>query len=266
MFFNLRSLLKLFQMRLFFLFTGLLMVMCTRAQRINQVPDTLRKPLQETPEKIAKKVQEDGPQSLTADDVIKNQLVKIALRNPMFDIDDANLAIAELNRKRAGASWLNSIALGGNVNEFVIRNSPNANFFPKYNAGIHLPLGIFSTVKNDKRVADQNIVIAKATKQQREMDIKAMVLTRYEDFKEKSELVTLQNISLANNLDDYKLAQKSFEEGVITIEALNKIYQNYMDERNKLVSFKRDLNVSVIALEQVLGMPLDKAVPGLLER
>lgn len=253
-------------MRLIFLLINISVTAVVCGQRINQIPDSLRKPLQEQPEKVAKTVQEDGQQSLTADDVIKNQLVKIALRNPLFTIDDANIEIAEFNRKKAGASWLNSISLGGNVNEFVVQNSPNATFYPKYNAGILLPLGIFSTVKNEKRVADQNIIIARATKQQREQEIKAVVLTRYEDFKEKSELVTLQNISLANNLDDYKLAQKNFEEGVITIEALNKIYQNYMNERNKLVSFKRDLNVSVISLEEVLGMPLDKAVPGLLNR
>lgn len=253
-------------MRFLILILGSLVSLSAFSQRINQVPDTLRKPGQEAPEKVAKKVQEDGQQILTADDVIKNQLVSIALRNPALVIDEANIEIAELNRKKAGADWLNSIALGGNVNEFVIRNSPNANFFPKYNAGIHVPLGIFSTTKNGKRVADQNIIIAKATKQQREMEIKAETLTRYEDFKEKSNLVTLQNISLEHNLDDYKLAQKTFEDGTITIEALNKVYQNYMSERNKLVSYERDLNVSIIALEQILGMSLEKAVPGILNR
>lgn len=236
------------------------------AQRISQVPDTLRKPVPESNEKVAKKVQEDGQNTVTAEDVVKNQLVKIALRNPAFIIDEANIEIAELNRKRAGSSWLGSIALGGNVNEFVINNSPAASFYPKYNAGLTVPLDMFSRVRNEKRVADQNIIIANASKQQHELQIKAETLTRYEDFKEKSELVTLQNISLANNMDDYKLAQKNFEDGIITIEALNKIYQNYMNERGRLVSYKRDLNVSIISLEQMLGMPLEKAVPGLIAR
>lgn len=251
----------------FLLFTICLAVTSvTFGQRINQVPDTLRKPQAEPTEKVAKKVQEDGQQIVTADDVIKNQLVKIALRNPAFAIADANIEIAELNRKRAGASWLNSISLGGNINEFVIQNSDRATFFPKYNAGISLPLGTFSRVKNEKRIADQEILIAEATRTQQEMQIKAETLTRYENFKERSELVTLQNISLANNLDDYKLAQKNFEEGTITIEVLNRIYQNYMNERNKLVSYQRDLNVSIIALEEMLGMPLQKAAPGLITR
>lgn len=251
--------------RIFFLSVCLLLGMGAVGQRISQVPDTLRRPGEPT-DKVAKKVQEDGQQSLTADDVIKNKLVRIALSNPAFEIGDANVRIAELNRKRAGSSWLNSITLGGNINEFVVQNSPNATFFPKYNAGINLPLGIFSTVRNEKKVADQNIVIAKATRTQREQEIKSETLIRYENFKEKTELVTLQSISLDNNFDDYKLAQKNFEDGTITIEALNKIYQNYMNERSRLVVYRKELSVAIISMEEILGMPLDKAVPGLIGR
>ncbi len=247
------------------IFLSLILILsCTTisAQRINQVPDTLRKP--EASDKTARIVQNDGQNVVTAEDVVKDHLVKIALRNPAFTIDDANIRIAELNRKRAGASWLSSINLGGNVNEFVIKNSPAASFYPKYNAGLTVPLDIFSRVKNEKGVADQNIIIAKATKEQRERQIKAETLTRYETFKEKSDLVALQNVVLANNLSDYQLAQKNFEDGSITIEALNSIYQNYMGEKNKMVTYKKDLNISVVQLEEILGMPLEKAAPGLL--
>lgn len=228
------------------------------------MPDTLRRP--EANDKTTRIVQEDGRNTITAEDVVKDHLVKIALRNPAFTIDDANIRIAELNRKKAGASWLSSINLGGNVNEFVIQNSPAASFYPKYNAGISLPLDIFSRLKNEKGVADQNIIIAKANKEQRERQIKAETLTRYEAFKEKSDLVALQNVVLANNLSDYQLAQKNFEDGSITIEALNSIYQNYMGEKNKMVTYKKDLNVSIVQLEEILGIPLEKAAPGLLVR
>ncbi len=249
-------------MRLLITFLFLVCLTPAIGQRINQVPDTLRKP--DLRDKTSKTVQENNQNEVTAEDVIKNHLVKIALKNPAFDIDDANIEIAELNRKRAGASWLGSINLGGNVNEFVIQNSAAASFYPKYNAGISLPLDIFSRVKNEKRVADQNIIIAKSNKEQHEMRIKAETLTRYENYKEKADLVTLQNIILANNLSDYELAQKNFQDGSITVEALNQIYQNYMGERNKLITYKKDLNIAVIQMEEILGMPLQKAAPGLI--
>lgn len=233
-------------------------------QRINQVPDTLRKPLPDQRDKTTKIVQEDGQGNVTADDVVKEHLVKIALRNPAFVVEDANIRIAELNRKKAGASWLGSISLGGNVNEFVISNPKTASFFPKYNAGVTIPLDIFSKVRNEKRVADQNIIIAKANKELKESEIRAETLVRYESYKEKADLVTLQNITLSNFLSDYQLAQKNFEDGSITIDVLNKIYQNYMMEKSRLISYKKDLNVAVIQLEEILGMPLKKAAPGLI--
>lgn len=234
------------------------------AQRINQVPDTLRKPNNDQRDKTAKIVQDDAQQTVTAEDVVKNHLVKIALKNPAFAIDDANIEIAELNRKRAGASWLGSMSLGGNVNEFVINNSPAANFFPKYNVGISVPFDIFSKTKNEKRIADQNIIIARATKEQHANEIKTETLVRYENFKEKSELVTLQKVALANNLADYQAGQKSFEQGLMTIDHLNQMYKNYMDDRNRLVTLQKDLNVAILQLEEMLGMPLSKAAPGLL--
>lgn len=251
-------------MRFIFLIFCLLVSIATFSQRIIQVPDSLRKPKPESSDKTTRIVQDENSNSLTAEDVIKDHLVKIAFRNPAFMIDDASIRIAELNRKKAGASWLGSVTLGGNVNEFVISNSQVASLYPKYNAGITVPLNIFSNVRNEKKIADQNIIIAKANKQVREMQIKAETLTRYENYKEKADLVTLENIILANNLADYQLAQKNFEDGTITIDILNRLYQNYMSEKNKLITYKKDLSVAVIQLEEMLGMPLQKAAPGLI--
>lgn len=251
-------------MRLFVLIFLILIGESAFCQRVNQVPDSLRKNQSDLNDKTSRVVQEDANQSITADDFVKNKLVKLALKNPGLAIDDANIEIAILNRKKAGSSWLSSVALGGNVNEFVIKNSPQSNFYPKYNAGISVPLDIFSRLGNEKKIADQNIVIAEYTKKSHESEIKLLVLTRYENFKEKNELVTLQNIYLANQLSDYQLAQESFKDGSISIDALNKIYQNYMTEKNRLVSYKRDLNVAVFELEEVIGMPLQKAIPGVI--
>lgn len=253
-------------MRIVVLVIFLLGSMPVVAQRINQVPDTLRKPETGNQDKTAKIVQDNEINNVTAEDVIKKKLVSIALKNPIFQIDDANIAIAEANRRKAGTALLGTVGLGGNINEFVINNSPTANFYPKYNFGLNLPFDIFSKIKNEKKVTEQTILIAEGTKKQHEQEITAETLTRYENYKEKADLVTLQNISLANNLSDYQLAQKNFEDGTITIEALNRIYQNYMGERSKLVTAKKDLNVAVIELEEMLGMPLAKAVPGLITR
>lgn len=251
---------------------SILFILCLLAgvesfgQKIGELSDTARKKYEEQKNKVAQIVQKDNSQNLTADEVIQNKLVSLALKNPAFTIDNANIKIAEFNKKKVGSSWLSVIGVGSNVNEFVINNSPVANFYPKYNVGLDIPFDIFTRIGNENRIAKQNITIANALKQLHINEVRAEVLTLYEDFKEKSDLVVLQNIAVENNLADYKAAQKNFENGQGTVEEMNRIYQNYMQERFDLVSLERDRRVAIIQLEEAIGMPLENAVPGLKSR
>lgn len=234
------------------------------SQRINQVPDSLRKKnIEPARGKVSKIDPAMNDKPVTADDEIKARLVKLALNNPQAAINSANIEIARLNRKIASSSWLGLISAGGNVNEFVINNSPAANFFPKYNIGVSIPFNIFSKTGNEKKVADQNINIANAEKSLRDNAIKAEVLTRYEVYKEQRDLLALQNITVENNFSDYQAAQKNFSDGSINIEALNKYYQVYIAEKIKIISTTREYNVAKIQLEELIGMSLANALQGL---
>ena len=222
-------------------------------QRIQQVPDSLRK----KPE--ASRPATERPAENDQD--IKNRLVRLALQNPAFTSDDAAIEIAVLNRKKANSSWLSSIGLSGNINEFVVNNTPAANFYPKYNLGVLIPLDIYARNKNERKVGDQNIIIAQAAKDQRTNEIKAETLIRYENFKEQRELVNLEKVSVDNNYSDYLSAQDNYADGTITVDALNKVYQGYVVEQFKLVTLRKQLNVAVIQLEEIIGASLSKAIP-----
>ncbi|MEP7252217.1 MAG: TolC family protein [Ginsengibacter sp.] len=222
-------------------------------QRIQQVPDSLRK----KPE-ASRPVSERPAEN---DQDIKNRLVRLALQNPAFTADDAAIEIAVLNRKKANSSWLSSVTVGGNINEFVVNNTPAANFYPKYNLGVLIPLDIYPRNKNERKVGDQNIIIAQAAKDQRTNEIKAETLIRYENFKEQRELVNLEKVSVDNNYSDYLSSQDSYADGTITVDVLNKIYQGYVVEQFKLVTLKKQLNVAVIQLEEIIGTLLSKAIP-----
>ncbi len=222
----------------------------TFAQRIPQVPDSLRK------QPVVQPVNEDQE--------IKSRLVKLALKNPAFTSDDAAIEIAELNRKKANTSWLSSVSIGGNLNEFSINNSPAGNFYPKYNIGVLVPLDIYARNKNERKVGDQNIIIANAAKEDRMTHVKAETLIRYENFKEQKELVNLQKISVDNNYSDYLAGQTNFADNTIAVDVLNKIYQGYVFEQFKLISLKKQLNVAIIQLEEMIGEPLSKVIPNLV--
>ncbi len=237
-------------MKIIFLICALLFAGQTFAQRIQQVPDSLRK--------------QPVVQPVNEEEAIKNHLVKLAQKNPAFTADDAAIEIAELNRKKANSSWLNSVVIGGNLNEFSINNSPAGNFYPKYNFGVQLPLDIYARNKNERKVGDQNIIIANAAKADRMNRVKAETLIRYENFKEQKELANLQKISVDNNYSDYLAAQSNFADNTITVDVLNKIYQGYVFEQFKLVQLKKELNVAIIQLEEMIGIPLAKAIPNLV--
>lgn len=237
-------------MKIIFLVGALFLGNQIFAQRIQQVPDSLRK------QPVVQPVDEDA--------AIKNRLVKLAQKNPTFLADDAAIEIAELNRKKATSSWLSSVVIGGNLNEFSINNSPAGNFYPKYNFGVQIPLDIYARNKNERLVGDQNIIIANAAKADRMNRVKAETLIRYENFKEQRELANLQKISVDNNYSDYLAAQSNFADNVITVDVLNKIYQEYVSEQFKLVQLKKELNVAIIQLEEMIGMPLAKVIPNLV--
>ncbi|MEO8109699.1 MAG: TolC family protein [Ginsengibacter sp.] len=237
-------------MKIIFLVCGLFLGGQIFAQRIQQVPDSLRK------QPVVQPIDEDA--------AIKARLVKLAQKNPTFIADDAAIEIAELNRKKATSSWLSSVTIGGNLNEFSINNSPAGNFYPKYNFGVQIPLDIYARNKNERLVGDQNIIIANAAKADRMNRVKAETLIRYENFKEQRELANLQKISVDNNYSDYLAGQSNFADNTITVDVLNKIYQGYVLEQFKLVQLKKELNVSIIQLEEMIGMPLAKAIPNLV--
>jgi outer membrane protein TolC len=193
------------------------------------------------------------------DSLIKLKLVKLALNNPAMRIADANIRTSEAQLTRAQNSWLGSINLSGNVNEFTIENSPVALYYPKYNFGVVLPLDIFSRVNSEKEYARENIVINTEMKKDRAEMLKAQVLIAYENYKEKKEIVFLERSYIEYDYSAYEAAQKSYSDGDIKVDVMNKAYQEYLMGRSKLVSNEKDLNIAIIQLEQIVGVPLSEA-------
>ena len=201
------------------------------------------------------------PQPALSDDAIKEKLVKLALKNNAeVTAADAQIRIAEISRKRANSSMLSSVNLGANANEFVINNSPAANFFPKYNIGVSIPLDLFAKNKAEKQTANQMITINTAQKELVEKSIRAKVLILYETYKEKKQLVELQKMAMEEDIAAYEKAQQDYAENIITLEDVNKIYKASVNEKSILATKQKEFNIAVIELEEAIGMPLSKAL------
>lgn len=230
----------------------------TNAQSLSRMPDSVRKVVDQN--NGVSKGQVNLPIEKYNEDQIKSKLIKLALQSAQIAAADANISIAEIERRKANSSLLSSVNIGGNVNEFVINNSPSASFFPKYNFGFSISLDAFAKNKAEKKTADQMIIFNKSQKEQLENNIRAKVLIQYELYKEKKELVQLQKIAMEEDVAAYEKAQNDFQNDEITMEELNKLYKATINEKALLVAKEKDLNIAIIQIEELIGMSLEKAL------
>ncbi|MFZ1529698.1 MAG: TolC family protein [Ferruginibacter sp.] len=252
--------------KIIFLMTVLIAALSwANAQRIQQVPDSIRRKYKVMQQEEMEARQEPAKKQAAAkvldfskyenDSLLRLKLIELALKyNPEMGVSDANIDMANAQLRYAKRSWLNSITAGSNVNEFVIQNSPAASFFPKYNVGVSIPFDIFSRLRKEKAVANGNIEANTYMKQTKSNMIKEEVQIRYENYKEMKELLYLQQESLEYDVTANEAAKKAYADGEIKLEDMNKAYQVYLAEKAKLVSRKRNYNAARIALEEYIGM------------
>jgi len=245
------------------LFLLALVMVCSNTvigQSLSKMPDSVRKAVDEY-NGVGQVVKVEKPATVMTDDAIKEKLVKLALKNNSeITAADANIRISEIARKRANSSMLSSINLGANANEFVINNSPQANFFPKYNLGVSIPLDLFAKNKAEKQTATQMININTAQKDIIEKTIRTKVLILYETYKEKKQIVELQKMAMEDDIAAYEKAQQDYADNIITLEDVSKIYKASVNEKSILATKQKEYNISVIELEEAIGMPLSKAL------
>ncbi|HRD43382.1 MAG TPA: hypothetical protein PLN30_06495, partial [Ferruginibacter sp.] len=91
----------------------------------------------------------------------------------------------------------------------------------------------------DKAIARGNIEVNKYNKQTKINMVKEEVQLKYEAYKEMKEVMMLQQESLEYDLTANEAAKKSYADGEITLEEMNKAYQVVLQEKSKLVSKRR---------------------------
>jgi outer membrane protein TolC len=197
---------------------------------------------------------------------IRERLVTLALQNPNYEIADRKVSIAEYQVKKAKSSWLAPIAVQGNLNEFAFKGAttgPNgvvtnpSTFYPKYNIGANIPFDLFSTKKNDVRIAKENLSIAQAEKNQHFREIKAQVLTKYEDYLLFQQKLDFQTQVTQDARTAYLVSEKDFQEGAIKQDDYNKSYRGYLNEKIIQSEYLRNYNVIKLELEAMIGMSME---------
>lgn len=199
----------------------------------------------------------NAAQDQRRDSLTKALLIRYAMDNPSLRAASARVETAEYNLKTAKVAWLDAVAISGNINEFVVNDNPNANFFPKYNLGITLPFSIFGKQSNIKKAAAAQVDMNVALKQDEERRVVKDVLTRYAVYQEKKDVYEFQKRISSELLGAYQKVKEDYAEGVITeLEDVNKAFQAYINQQIEERTAKKDYEVSIIDLEAVTGVPM----------
>jgi len=197
---------------------------------------------------------------------VREKLIQLAMQNPNFEVADRYVAIGKAQVKKAKSSWLNIVSLNANLNEFSITPptglAGGALYYPRYNIGANIPLDVFSSKSNDIKVAKQNLGIAEAQKNQKFREIKAEVLTKYEDYLMYKLKLDLQNQVTQDSYLIYMQAEKDFSDGIIKQEDYNKASRIYADEKVKAAELQHNFNISKIELEKIVGVPIESVLAG----
>ncbi|HLX93372.1 MAG TPA: TolC family protein [Puia sp.] len=194
---------------------------------------------------------------------VRERLVQLALQNPLYEIADHHVTIAEYNIRLAKTSWLAQIIVAGNLNEFSI--DPKAAgtasvYYPRYNFGISIPLDIFSRSANNTKIAYEKYMIAQAERNDRFRMIKAEILTRYEDYVLSKQKLQFQYQITKNAFEAYSKAEIDFKNNLIKIEDLNAFNSKYIDEQIKRLELQRNYNMSKIEIEKLIVVKLDDVI------
>ena len=192
---------------------------------------------------------------------IRERLVLLALQNPNYEIADRQIAIADYNIRLAKSTWLSTLGAQGNLNEFSINPKAGGNnpiYYPKYNFGISIPFDIVSKNTNNVKIARENYQIAIALKNEKYREIRAEVLTKYEDYLLAKQKLELQTQITQDEFALYKKSEKEFDDNIIKLEDFNRSSASWVVSQITKLDFQRNLNVTKIELERMIGVKLEE--------
>ena len=187
---------------------------------------------------------------------IREQLVNLAIQNSGRGIDSANRKIAEYNLNKAKTNWYNQISVAGNINEFSLTNSTVASYYPRYNFGITVPLGIFSSHSNDVKIAREQVKIVDMISEQKLKAIRRDVLSRYETFLEKRDLLRIEKETVEDVKTTYVKAKADYTSSSISLDKYTEAIKNYNEELQKVRTADKNFNIAYLELEELVGFGL----------
>jgi outer membrane protein TolC len=123
-----------------------------------------------------------------------------------------------------------------------------------------IPFDMFTRIPNGIKIARENYMIAQATRNDKYREIKAQVLTKYEDYLLAKQKLEFQTEITQDEFALYKKSEKDFEDNIIKLEEFNKASAAWVGAQMVKLDFQRGVNVAKIELERLIGIRLEDAI------
>lgn len=198
----------------------------------------------------------------------KAKLVELAMQHPDMREYAVRKQINKYETNIAGSAWLNHFSASGNLNEFTIKgngggNTNNvANFYPRYNFGVMLPIGNLMKIPNDVKRTRAEKKLIETQAESEALATKALVLQQYEEYAANKQLYELHLPVLEDALTNYSQAEEKFRAGddTMPLQLYKESYRLYNNEMAKKVVLEKDLRQSKLKLEGMVGTTLEQVM------
>lgn len=217
---------------------------------------------------LAQEITPDKMMDVNSD--IRNKLVELALQNPELEVADHQVNVAKYNLSAAKGWWAENFTLSFNANEYSIKNMGKSSTtdvghfyspYPLYNMGINIPIGGIFSKPQAVKAAREQVAIMEADRTGTYRQIRASVLSAYEDYLSSRELLTVQSQVTESAYNEFLQARQKFGNGQISLESYNNIAQQYHNQLMVRINAEHDLNINKIKLESIIGVPLSNVLP-----
>lgn len=199
------------------------------------------------------------PENATQID-FSEKLVRLAWQNnPSVAILHNELDRSGQNIKFSRWNWLDNFRITGNLNEFNINSSNSlegSQFFPRYNISASISLGTLFTNPIKTKIEKINAMISVDQINLKKLEIRSEVLRKYEVYQGNKDIYDIRTQMLEDSYSDYKLKEQSFSRGEITMIEYTNSLDRYNQQRINKIQSEKELQISKIELEQLIGVKL----------
>ncbi len=152
---------------------------------------------------------------------------------------------------------------GNFIQDSVIRNNL---FYPKYNFGITFNLGAIASRPARSKIAESELKIAEYEEQQQKLRVRAEVLQRYEDYELSLKVLKSKTTAAEEGESIYTLVLEQFENDKVDFKDFSAASEVYHRANEAKAIAKTRVNKARIFIEELIGIPWEKAVKRRRER